>query len=343
MYWSSWSLDFIICKMGVFENPVRKGIYMLLTQCLRPILLAQLTLTTFLFSELSLEKREECWIFPSFLFFWVSLRKKKSKCDCKAVKFGSAPPDDAFTLLYGKNREWMRAYCRCLRVLSCPSDASWLQIAFLEGVCRWITSRNDSHLLRELKGPEKAVKPPAEWCLVRDPWDSICPSFCICWGEWASPSNRPLGVSPFFEQWGNCSLERESNSKATHRVSDTGRTFNLRLLMPRSGMIAVPTLLGILKTSLSVFFPNCWSHPTTEGQELIPFSKFSLLEATSLPPRTSTSAGLPSVATSSPTNGTYSSYPGGLRVAPMLPVEWKASQLPSRQPLIFSLRPHTVF
>ena len=90
------------------------------------------------------------------------------------------------------------------------------------------------------------------------------------------------------------------------------------------------------------FFPNCWSHPTTEGQELIPFSKFSLLEATSLPPRTSASAGLPSVAMSSPTNGTYSSHLGGLRVAPMLPVEWKASQLPSRQPLIFSMRPHTV-
>lgn len=31
----------------------------------------------------------------------------------------------------------------------------------------------------------------------------------------------------------------------------------------------VPRLLGILKTNFLVF-SNCWSHPTTEGQELIP-------------------------------------------------------------------------
>lgn len=108
-------------------------------------------------------------------------------------------------------------------------------------------------------------------------------------------------------------------------------------------MTVVPRLLGILKTTLSGFFSNCWSHPTTEGQELIPFGKFSLLEATLLPPRMSTSVGLPIVATSSPTNGTYSSYLGGLRVAPMPTVEWKASQLLSRQTLISSVVPHAVF
>ena len=70
--------------------------------------------------------------FSLFSFLLSFFKKKKIKCDCKAVEFGSAPPDDAFTLLYGKNREWIRAYCRCRRVLSCPSDASWLQIAFLE-------------------------------------------------------------------------------------------------------------------------------------------------------------------------------------------------------------------
>ena len=102
-------------------------------------------------------------------FTLLSFIKKKRKCDSKTVEFGSAPPDDAFTLLYGKNREWIWAYCRCLRVLYCTSDASWLQIAFLEGVCHWIISRNDNHLLWELQGPEKSVKPPAAWYLTRDP------------------------------------------------------------------------------------------------------------------------------------------------------------------------------
>lgn len=66
----------LICKMGVFENLVREGVYMVLAQCL-PILclLSERALTTFLFSELSLEKESADFsLFSSEML----LRKKES-------------------------------------------------------------------------------------------------------------------------------------------------------------------------------------------------------------------------------------------------------------------------
>lgn len=127
-------------------------------------------LTIFLFSELPLEKREECWVFHSFLFFWVSLRKKE-KCESKAVEFGLAAPDNAFTLLYGKMESGYGHIVSALE--SCPvllMQVCWKQPFWKDDV---IASHPGmaTTCCGSCKDPEKSVKLQAAWHHVRDPWD----------------------------------------------------------------------------------------------------------------------------------------------------------------------------
>lgn len=55
--------------------------------------------------RVDLEKREECWVFHSFISLSL-IKKRKKKCESEETEFGLPPPDNAFTLLWGQMEGW---------------------------------------------------------------------------------------------------------------------------------------------------------------------------------------------------------------------------------------------